>query len=931
MQRFAAISQQQADAARQSGASGAPQGDALPAPLLSQFSQASGHDLSQVRIHTDRQAHQSAQKLNARAFAFGQNIHFGAGEFDPASRQGQRLIAHEVAHTLQQRICRSDTPPASNPARASAAAEQEADAFADAFLRGESFRLSQQTGAPQLALSPKDGPGHKTPELPGTRRVALSTSLHDFAFQFGPLNLAGRKLELSLRLALKGSVKGVLPEAEKPAKGQKAFDPGPASALQSLRLAISQAKPLVMGSVMTLDIAGAELKIGLTQAGKSAQRIMSVHAKDKLTLRTADLEFVGSAKAQLLTTVFPVLNAAANAGPGADLNPRNPASTADIASPDAAALADGEGVLSELVFLGHAPQLKDAYEGKGHDAKLKPHTIASADPAMISKLRAVKALLDQAEAPLRNEIMEKARARAEAANQKKPAKKQLDSAALAAQADADGRKALAKTELAGRQFGATVGDDEAALGLLDFMRPWFGSDEKTIAHFQKMRRVDGQPNLLAHDALATRLEAVQEKMKKRYPELGQKAYPHTSVGWSFRHKLQLGTRVGHANMHMLGQAVDFDAYNLPMMNPGETRALIRAVTGRSNALFQPGQQGGKKYEDYGQRRAAVRAMDQTKPQAKTDEAFLASLSQAIDATAKASYAFRHSLDTPPATGAAEAQQATDAAKPGPLAPLPNDDLSSGWVQFDALRNAWADATEMADGKEKEAALAKVQKDIESLLRPWLVKIEAHQQLMLEQALAKNKVDLRAPMPQPAPLQKAEKPLKALAAKLAKKPATALTQGEQQQIAEAAKLAGFTLPDPVNAAAVAALLEQVSASRISAEAGLKARKVVAEQDAAYWWDGELKRKLLQDRAFLFGRLGYNKERKRTWGESVDQPGAGQILRRGWFRVAQAGATGSTPSKEFMLEMAQHGFELGAAWGSSDSMHYELAVKHGGLME
>ena len=891
-------------------------GQALPSPLAGQFESATGCDLSQVRIHTTSPSHQAAQNLNARAFAFGQDIHFGAGEFDPSSRQGMHLIAHEVAHTLQQRMSRSDVPVAHTPARASAAAEQEADAFADAFMRGGTHRLSEQTGAPVIAPAPK-GKHAPEPDLPGTRRVALNTGLNDLAMQFGPVVVAGRKLELSLRLALKGNVKGVLPEPAKPEKGQnhqkRPADPGPASALATLREAISQAKPVISGPVLMLDLAGAVLKVGVTQAGKTVQQILSVHATNKLTLHAAGLEFVGSANAHLVTTVSPVANA------------------------DASAVADGEGVLSELSFLGQAAQLIDVVEGTGHDAKItKPHNIASSDPAMAGKLLAVKAVLNLADDTLRNEIMADVRANAVAANEKKPAKKQLAQDALAAKADADARKAVDKTQFASTQFGDTIGSNEVALRLLEFMRPWFGSDEKTISHFQKMRRVKGQKNLLAHDSLARRLEAVQDIMGKRYPKLGQNAWPHTSVGWSFRGELQLGARQGHANMHKIGQAVDFDAYNLPMIKPGETRALIQAVTGRSNALFQPGPHGEKGFTEYGHRRATVRAIEADPAAAKNKDAFLASLSAAIDATAKASYDFRHSLDTPPVPGAgsvndaANATNSANAAGSGQPAVVQNDDPSSGWAKFDALRNEWADAIEMPDSedekekKAKEDKLAKVQDQIVSLLQPWLAKIEAHQQQMIKEAREKNNVDITAAAPQVKPLQDAEKPLKALAARLARKPATVLTEKEQKQIADAARLTGFALPDPVTPAAVSELAERVSSKRKSEETRLKERKVVADQDAAYWWDGQLIEKLKNDKAFLFGKFGYNKDKKRTWSESVDQPGAGQMLRRGWFRVAEPGATESTPSKEFMLEMAQHGFEMGASWGSSDSMHYEVAV-------
>ena len=59
-------------------------------------------DLSQVRIHTDIRAAESASAVNALAYTVGHNIVFGAGRFSPSSREGRRLIAHELTHTVQQ-------------------------------------------------------------------------------------------------------------------------------------------------------------------------------------------------------------------------------------------------------------------------------------------------------------------------------------------------------------------------------------------------------------------------------------------------------------------------------------------------------------------------------------------------------------------------------------------------------------------------------------------------------------------------------------------------------------------------------------------------------------------------------------------------------------------------------------------------------------
>lgn len=61
-----------------------------------------GRDLSDVRIHTGAQAQAAAAGIAARAYTYGRNIAFAAGQYRPETTEGRRLIAHELAHTLQQ-------------------------------------------------------------------------------------------------------------------------------------------------------------------------------------------------------------------------------------------------------------------------------------------------------------------------------------------------------------------------------------------------------------------------------------------------------------------------------------------------------------------------------------------------------------------------------------------------------------------------------------------------------------------------------------------------------------------------------------------------------------------------------------------------------------------------------------------------------------
>ncbi|MGE5333229.1 MAG: DUF4157 domain-containing protein [Nitrososphaerota archaeon] len=61
-----------------------------------------GHDFSQVRVHADAPAAEAAASFGARAYTVGSDIVFGAREYAPGSSEGQRLIAHELTHVVQQ-------------------------------------------------------------------------------------------------------------------------------------------------------------------------------------------------------------------------------------------------------------------------------------------------------------------------------------------------------------------------------------------------------------------------------------------------------------------------------------------------------------------------------------------------------------------------------------------------------------------------------------------------------------------------------------------------------------------------------------------------------------------------------------------------------------------------------------------------------------
>ena len=116
-------------------------GSSLPDPTRAKMEQHLGADLSGVKIHTGGEAAEAASSLGARAFAVGQDVHFGDGEFNPGSKEGDRLLAHELAHTVQAQRAGVQRKPDDKGAHRDGAApevsdpdepaEKEADAVAD--------------------------------------------------------------------------------------------------------------------------------------------------------------------------------------------------------------------------------------------------------------------------------------------------------------------------------------------------------------------------------------------------------------------------------------------------------------------------------------------------------------------------------------------------------------------------------------------------------------------------------------------------------------------------------------------------------------------------------------------------------------------------------------------------------------------------------
>jgi hypothetical protein len=77
-------------------------GHALPGSVRDFFEPRLGHDFSQVRVHTDSEAAESARAVNALAYTVGRDVVFGAGQYAPQTSRGRHVLAHELTHVIQQ-------------------------------------------------------------------------------------------------------------------------------------------------------------------------------------------------------------------------------------------------------------------------------------------------------------------------------------------------------------------------------------------------------------------------------------------------------------------------------------------------------------------------------------------------------------------------------------------------------------------------------------------------------------------------------------------------------------------------------------------------------------------------------------------------------------------------------------------------------------
>lgn len=133
------------------GAPGRPLDPATRAFMEPRF----GQDFGSVRVHDDSRAAESARAVNARAYTVGQHIAFDRGQYSPQTEEGRHLLAHELAHTVQQGgLQRSPAGDGLSISSESDASEREASSVADAVMQGSKPAITARPASVSLHRAP---------------------------------------------------------------------------------------------------------------------------------------------------------------------------------------------------------------------------------------------------------------------------------------------------------------------------------------------------------------------------------------------------------------------------------------------------------------------------------------------------------------------------------------------------------------------------------------------------------------------------------------------------------------------------------------------------------------------------------------------------------------------------------------------------------
>jgi hypothetical protein len=165
-------------------------GQSLEATTLAVMEPRFRHDFSQVRVHTDEKAAESARAVNALAYTVGNHVVFEAGRYVPNTRDGRKLLAHELTHVVQQGSTPHSVAGKLKVGAAADASERVADAAAETINAGGHVAAAPGGASGVLRrsqLGADDDPIHR-PIIEDFRRRAgfPESGLDEFGNRVGP-------------------------------------------------------------------------------------------------------------------------------------------------------------------------------------------------------------------------------------------------------------------------------------------------------------------------------------------------------------------------------------------------------------------------------------------------------------------------------------------------------------------------------------------------------------------------------------------------------------------------------------------------------------------------------------------------------------------------------------------------------------------------
>lgn len=422
--------------------------------------------------------------------------------------------------------------------------------------------------------------------------------------------------------------------------------------------------------------------------------------------------------------------------------------------------------------------------------------------------------------------------------------------------------------------GVPLATEAAKQDFLRAGREWFGSHEAALDHFRGIEQSTAPGHPFLHRDAKARLEAA-------IASLGGPG-PSSTVAFSFRKAFTPDTHYTSASMHTLGYAIDYDANNMPRIGRGETAELLR-LTGGGPSNAQLG--------EYSARRAVISATGDATAAGEAPPAQAAALMDRIRAESQR---------------LAASSQAFQAS------------LGASRDQFLELRTQYFEAS---TPQEKTAVLNQVP----VLIVPWTTAITTEEQRLTALATA-------------AALDPAALPAKAqLTARIAQIEAAvreagrAVVQAKGKEPDAKSKLWGRlaaweklvkTEPDGTFGERVTRVTEQAQILLDGLNPLVGAKETLAKLTSL--------RAKLSDPAFLFGSAKRKKGERPTTATVPDTPSMAQLVEKGYFNPRDPVTGREHFNADFLVALAQHGFDLGVAWTgeSTDSMHMELVVPRGG---